>query len=263
MTAMRAGLAAWAWFGLPLLALQSALLFGFVADWMPVSAYLLRHLGLCLAATVVAAGWAALAAPGERPSRLAVSLQLVLWMLLAGPFGAAAALILLAPVSPSAVLRPADDEAPATPFDRLEHLHGAMLDARLRLPDAHQVRPLLDIIAAGSQSEKIDALNVISRRFSAAAAPLLKHALADGDGAVRVLAATVIAQQHDAHTSRIGALQARATAAPEAFGVRAELAQAHLAYADSGLLDGARADAERRRAAQLAGAVAEQQGAEP
>jgi hypothetical protein len=263
MTAMRAGLAAWVWLGLPLLALQSVLLFGFVADGLPVSAYLLRHLGLCLAGTVVAVGWAALAPPGERPSRLAVSLQLVLWMLLAGPFGAAAALVLLAPVSPSAVLRPASDEAPATPFDRLEHLHGAMLDARLRLPHAHQVRPLLDIIAAGSQSEKIDALNVISRRFSAAAAPLLKHALADGDGAVRVLAATVIAQQHDAHTSRIGALQARMTAAPDALDARADLARAHQAYADSGLLDAARADAERRRAAQFSRMAAVHQGAEP
>jgi hypothetical protein len=263
MTAMRTGVAAWLWFGLPLLAVQSLLLFGFVANDLPVSGYLLRHLGLCLAAMAVAVGWAALAAPGERQSRLAVALQLVLWMLLAGPFGTAAALILLAPVPASAVLRPADDDAPATPFDRLEHLHGAMLDARLRLPDAHLVRPLRDIIATGSQSEKIDALNVISRRFSAAAAPLLKHALADGDGAVRVLAATIIAQQHDAHTSRIGALQARVAAAPQAPDARAELAQAHLAYADSGLLDAARADAERRRAAQLGDAPAVPQGAEP
>jgi hypothetical protein len=80
---------------------------------------------------------------------------------------------------------------------------------------------------------------------------------------VRVLAATIIAQQHDAHTSRIGALQARVAAAPQAPDARAELARAHLAYADSGLLDAARADAERRRAAQLGDAPAVPQGAEP
>lgn len=263
MTAVRAGSAAWAWFGLPLLALQSAFLFGFVVDGMPVSAYMLRHLGLCLATMTVAAGWAALAAPAERSDRLAVSLQMVLWMLLGGPFGTAAALALLAPMSPSAALHPADHETPAVPFDRLERLHGAMLDARLRLPDAHRVRPLLDVITIGSQAEKIDALNVISRRYSAAAAPLLKRALADSDGAVRVLAATVIAQQHNAHTSRIGALQARAAAAPEALSSSAELAQAHLAYADSGLLDAARADAERHSAEQFGGVAAARQGAGP
>ncbi len=258
MTAVRTGSLAWAWFGLPLLALQSALLFSFVAGGMPVSAYMLRHLGLCLVAAAVAAGWATVAAPADRSRRFAVSLQLLLWMLLGGPFGTAAALALLGPASPAAVPQSADREPPAAAFDRLERLHGAMLDARLRLPDAYRVRPLQDVITTGSQAEKIDALNVISRRYSAAAAPLLKRALADHDGAVRVLAATVLAHQHAVHTNRIGALQARAAATPEAPGGWSELGQAYLAYADSGLLDAARADAERRRGKQLGGTAVEQ-----
>jgi hypothetical protein len=249
MTATRPG-GAWLWLGLPLLAGEAGLLFAFAARGLPPRSYLLDHLGLCLAAALIAALWAGLARRGERAGRLAPGLQLVLWALLAGPFGAIAALALLGSGPAAPPDDPPDDtQGPVAPFDRLERLHGAVLDGRLREPGAHRVRALVDVLAGGGRAEKFDALNVISRRYTPAAAPLLKRALADPDASVRVLAATVIARQHDVHTRRIGALQTRAAAAPD--GSRegwAELAEARLAYAESGLLDSARADAERASA---------------
>ena len=61
---------------------------------------------------------------------------------------------------------------------------------------------------------------------------------------VRVLAATVIAQQHNAHTKRIGSLQATARADPKTPGHLGDLGQAHFEYGSSGLLEASRADAE-------------------
>lgn len=240
MTRPRAG-TAWLWLGLPLLAGETALLFAFAARGLPQRSYLVGHFGLCLAAALIAVLWAVLARRGERAGRLAPGLQLVLWTLLAGPFGATAALALLASGPPPPDDPPDDTPAPVERFDRLERLHGEVLDGRLREPGAHRVRALADVLATGSRAEKFDALNVISRHYTPAAAALLKRALADPDASVRVLAATVIARQNDAHTRRIGALQADA----EGRQGWAELAEARLAYADSGLLDAARADAER------------------
>lgn len=246
MTGERAGSVAWLWLGLPLLAGQALLLSGFAAGTMPTEAYLLRHLGLCLAAAGLAAVWAVPAPPGRRRDRAAASAQLLLWTLLAGPFGTLAALALLTLSVPPPAMGPSEvADEPATPLDRLERLYDAVLDGRLRRPGAHRIRPLADVIAAGRQCDKFDALNVISRRYSPQAAPLLRRALADPDGAVRVLAATIIAQQHDAHTQRIGALQAQAGVASAGFDEWAALAQARLAYAASGLLEPARAEAER------------------
>ena len=71
-------------------------------------------------------------------------------------------------------------------------------------------------------------------------------------------ATTILAQQHAVHTSRIGALQTRAAATPEAPDGWGELGRACLAYADSGLLDAAKADAERRRGEQFTGMAAMQ-----
>ena len=85
----------------------------------------------------------------------------------------------------------------------------------MRLERAHAIRPLLDVIIEGTQLEKFDALSLISKRYDPALAPALRRALEDKDASVRVLAATVLAQQNNAHTKRIGALQAIARLTPE------------------------------------------------
>jgi predicted Zn-dependent protease len=72
--------------------------------------------------------------------------------------------------------------------------------------------------------------------------------LEDRDGSVRVLAATVMARQHNAYTKRIGALQAFAKTSPERPDHWGELGRARLDYAGSGLLEASRADAEATRA---------------
>jgi hypothetical protein len=63
-----------------------------------------------------------------------------------------------------------------------------------------------------------------------------------------VLAATVMAQQHNAHTKRIGALQAIARSVPENSRHWSDLGRAHLDYAESGLLERSRAEAETTQA---------------
>jgi hypothetical protein len=127
---------------------------------------------------------------------------------------------------------------------RLALLHSALLDRRLRIGDAHSIRSLFDVMIDGTQLEKLDALSLISKHYAPALAPALKRALEDGDSSVRVLAATVMAQQHNAYTKRIGVLQASAKAAPGHSDGWSELGQACLDYAESGLLEASRAATE-------------------
>lgn len=114
----------------------------------------------------------------------------------------------------------------------------------MRLERAHAIRPLLDVIIEGTQLEKFDALSLISKRYDPALAPALRRALEDKDASVRVLAATVLAQQNNAHTKRIGALQAIARAEAGTSSDWSELGQAHFDYAVSGLLETSRAEIE-------------------
>jgi hypothetical protein len=119
-----------------------------------------------------------------------------------------------------------------------------LLDRRVHLDQVHPVRPLMDVILDGTQTEKFDVLSLISKRFVPAAAPVLKCALEDSDAPVRVLAATVMAEQHNACTKRIGDCQTIARAAPDAPDGWRALGKAHLDYATSGLLEGSRAEIE-------------------
>ncbi len=97
---------------------------------------------------------------------------------------------------------------------RFELLHNAILDHRLRLEHAHLIRPLLDVILDGSQTEKLDALSLISKRYTPDLAPVLRRALEDKEASVRVLAATVIARQNSRCTTPIGASQTVAGVTP-------------------------------------------------
>lgn len=231
---------------LGLLCLQSGLFVAFVAGRIETPWYLGLHLGLCVATAACGRWWIG-------TSAAAVILQLVVWTALAGPFGSLIAVALIVPRRAAA----SDAEGTAdTTFTinqgpeltRLELLHGSLLDRRLRLEHAYTIRPLLDVVIDGTQIEKLDALGLISKRFVPALAPILKRALEDKDAAVRVLAATVMAQQHNTFIKRIGALQATATEAPESARHWSELGQAHLTYAESGLLERSRAEAETAQA---------------
>ena len=109
-------------------------------------------------------------------------------------------------------------------------------------------REVMDVILDGTQMEKFDALSLISKRYAPAVAPALKRVLEDKDGSVRVLAATVMARQHNGYTRRIGERQAIARATPDDPNGWSALARAHLDYVGSGLLEESRAETERAQA---------------
>jgi hypothetical protein len=224
-----------------LLCAQAALFLAFTLGRLELPAYLACHLGLCAVAAIVGGRWAMAPSAPNPSDRIAMVAQVVGWTALAGPFGSVIALGLLIP---RAAARPDVGSEPNATLSRLELLHGSLLDRRLRLDRAHATRPLLDVVIDGAQSEKFDALSLMAKRFVPALAPALKQALEDKDGSVRVLAATVMARQHNACTRRIGDAQAMTRAAPEAPEGWRELGQAHLDYARSGLLEASRADTE-------------------
>lgn len=235
---------------LGLLWLESVLFLAFVAQRIEMSVYMGLHLGLCAMTAAFGLWWArvSIAADDSNDATVLV-LQLVAWTTLAGPFGSFIAAALLVPKSGAARSTDATDETAApiarrSDLTRLELLHGSLLDRRLQLGHAHAIRPLLDVMIEGIQIEKLDALSLISKRYASALAPALRRALEDNDASVRVLAATVMAQQHNTFTKRIGAIQAIAKAAPDSSNHWSALGQAHLDYAASGLLEASRADAE-------------------
>jgi hypothetical protein len=232
-----------------LLCTQSALLVAFATGSLGLGAFASIHLAMCVAAGTFGRWWLA-SPPGNADDDTAMVLQLAVWTTLAGPLGTVVAAALLVPRSAEANLLEASSAADAArpELSRVELLHFSLLDSRLRLEHAHTVRPLLDIILEGTQPEKFDALSLISKRYDAALAAVLRRALEDKDGSVRVLAATVMAQQHNAFTKAIGALQSAARAAPETPGHWSDLAQAHFDYAASGLLEPSRVEAETGQA---------------
>jgi hypothetical protein len=241
-------------FTLGLLFTQLALFLAFALLQLGTGAYLSVHLGVCATAATIGllCAWPS-STIEDAGDRNAVLIQLLVWTVLAGPFGTAVAAMLLVPTSPRASR--AEDKTESgfgrdarSQVARLELVHGSLLDRRLRIEHAHRVRPLADVILDGTQLEKFDALGLISKRFSPAVAPTLRRALEDKDGSVRVLAASVLAKQHDGHTKRIGALQAKAQAASACSEAWRELGQARLDYAGSGLLEASRADVELRHA---------------
>ena len=192
-----------------LLFLESGLFLAFAAGDLELTGYIELHLGLC--ATMVAAGlcWIRiLTADEDRNGWTAIVLQLGAWTALAGPFGALMAMALVAPRNADAT----GDLAPATPeagpeLTRLELLHGSLLDSRLRLEDAHPIQPLLDVILTEPRSRNSMRSALSPSITPQPWRPRCSGRWKTGTAPCRVLAATVMARQHNAYTKRIGALQ--------------------------------------------------------
>ena len=181
--------------------------------------------------------------------RNSAALQIVAWSAFAGPFGAfvASALAFCPTPIPSRISPDGDIYDLTTDrsaIERAERVHIALLDRRVRLEGASRIRPLMDVIAEGSRSEKLEALRVVYRRYEAGLSTVLKRALQDPDTSVRVLAATVIAKLHATYSHNIGDRQIEAAANPEVAQNWQTLAEARLAYAESGLLESPRARAQ-------------------
>ncbi len=177
------------------------------------------------------------------------ALQIVAWSALAGPFGAFSAIALTFPTAlvTSGVLRDGGEDTLTTDRSKIESFeraHTALLDRRVRLEGASRIRPLIDVIAEGSRSERLEALRIVYQRYEASLSPVLKRALHDPDASIRVLAATVMAKLHGTYTRAIGDRQAEAAANPTQEKNWLRLAEARLAYAESGLLESPRARAQ-------------------
>lgn len=228
--------------------LQSNLFLAFASGRLETTWYLSCHLGLCTITAALGARWArASATDGDAGTRFALVMQVVGWMALGGPFGTLVATALFVPeAKPVRIGEAATGQRPELP--RHEVLHNLLLDHRLRLHGARAAHPMLDIMIEGTRLEKLDALGVISRRYAPAFATALRRALHDSDNSVRVLGATVLAQQHGIFAKRLGALQASAKEDPENPGIWRDLGQACLAYAESGLLEAAETRALAREA---------------
>jgi hypothetical protein len=186
------------------------------------------------------------AAVDERNS---AALQIVAWSAFAGPFGAFVATALALPrgLTPTKDAPDGGSDDLGTDRSAIEHAertHTSLLDRRIRLAGASRIRPLMDVIAEGSRPEKLEALRVVYRRYEAELSGVLKRALLDSDTSVRVLAATVMAKLHATYSRNIGDRQTEAAANPNLAQNWKTLAEARLAYAQSGLLESPRARAQ-------------------
>ena len=114
---------------------------------------------------------------------------------------------------------------------------------------APEPRPLVasfaDVMALGTVQQKQSVVVMIADNFRPAFAPALRRALNDSEPAIRVQAATAFARIENKFLQRAMALEHRRAAHPDDPEVLLALAQHHEEYADCGLLDIDRAQAER------------------
>jgi hypothetical protein len=225
---------------------QMALLLALLGGAIELGAYAGIHFLGCvvLAACLV---WRSKAPAID--NRYSAAVQIVAWSAFAGPFGAFIAAALSLPSLPnrSDILRDGDTDdltGDGSAIDPVERMHITLLDGRVRLEGACRTRPLIDVIAEGSRSEKLQALGVVYRRYEARLSTVLKRAMRDSDMSVRVLASTVTAKLHATHTRKIGDCQTAAAAEPGCAQSRRDLAEVRLAYAESGLLEAAQVRAQ-------------------
>ena len=201
---------------------------------------------ICGASVAIAIAWR------SYPEAHAAFLQLALWSAIAGPFGAViAAAIGASKWSQEPVWHDfgtsLEDQIASKHMKEIQHLRNELLDNRLRIEGASGVTPLTDALAKGGQKEKLDALNVIGRRFEPSLAHALRLATRDSDPSVRVLASTVIAKLQTKTTERLAAMRKAAAMSdgPEPW---LALGEAELEYSASGLVTSSQAQDETSRA---------------
>jgi hypothetical protein len=238
-----AGLTHWlSGFAAALLLCQTALLGSLLNGQIQLDTYVLFDVFGCtaLAALLV---WRARHAGSH--DNCSVALQIVAWSAVAGPFGTFVAMAIafsspihLRMVRDRGVVLMTTEHVEVEPSERV---HIALLDHRIRIEGASRIHPLMDVIAEGSQPEKLEALGVVYRKFETRLVSVLRHGLRDSDASVRVLAATVISRLHALFVGKVGDCQTTAAAHPLMAQSWRNLAEARLAYAASGLLEGKQA----------------------
>ncbi len=121
--------------------------------------------------------------------------------------------------------------------DRIDDLCLQLRESRIDPAATDPVLPLVDIVAAGRQCDKLGALRIISANFEPDFAPTLHLAAVSPDAAVKVMAATVLAKLKKSKTDRMLALEERFEAAGQPPELRLNIAAALVDIARSGLLD--------------------------
>jgi hypothetical protein len=242
------GLTSWLFgFVVVVLGWQIGLLFALLDGNIQFAAYAGIHILGCSAL----ASWLVCQLRGSLSvnERDSAALQIVAWSAFAGPFGALVATAITFPTAmiPSRIpLDCGNDHVTIdrSEIERVERAHTALLDRRVRLDGASRICPIMDVMAEGSRSEKLEALRIVYRKYETGLSAVIKFALRDPDTSVRVLAATVIAKLHATYSRNIGDSQNEAAANPELTQNWQALAKARLAYAESGLLETPRARAQ-------------------
>jgi hypothetical protein len=186
----------------------------------------------------------------RRPDAHGALLQLALWSAIAGPFGtliAAGLGMFRWPPATSEFAEWLQGQVEPQRKRRLQRIRSELRYNRSRIEGASAVTPLGEIFLEGSQKERLDALNAISRRFEPALAPALRLASKDADASVRVLAATVTAMLQKTQIEGVGVKMAaaRSERTPQAW---LALAEARLRYEASGLIGAAHRKIELREA---------------
>jgi hypothetical protein len=117
--------------------------------------------------------------------------------------------------------------------------------------------PFADVMALGTVRQKQGVLTIIGDEFRPSFAPALLNALNDAEASIRVQAATAMARVEGRLLERGMALEERHLADPSSAETLLALARHHDDYANNGIIDTARAQAERWQALEFYGRVAE------
>ncbi len=215
-----------------------------IADRLPLSAYLLAHVGCSVSAILL------VALQGRTPRRQSILLAFAATSM--GPAGSAGVFICtifemcFRPYATPftawfASIFPEDEDKSRQGFLDLLHTSEDPVTTSLRISSFR------DTMAAGTIEQKQALLGLIARRFSPAFAPALKQALADPVPAVRVQAAAAAASIEGRFAEKTFALQEKARRAGATAHDHLALARHLIEFSESGI-----AEAQRIEEAQAA-----------
>ena len=133
----------------------------------------------------------------------------------------------------------------------VEQLVEAIKDNRIGLDTPKTLGSFTDYIANGEQDEQLNALRVIGANYGPDFAPALHAALVNQDAAVRVMAATILATLKKSYSDRLARLKSDCIGKDREIAPAINLAQAHIDFAKSGLLNADLADEQYELARKL------------
>lgn len=229
---------------------EAMLALALLAAAMPLASALAVHGGIA-----VALWWGGVLRRSGEAAQHPASLVFIVTTIALGPVGPAGMLLsmliwkLMLRRAPRSFVLDAERavaEPGATTPDLVERIARGEGDALEGL----SVTSFCDVMSSGRFEDKQEAIVLIANGFRPSFAPALLRALNDPEPAIRVQAATAMARIERAFSKTAMALEEQAGAAPDPERLM-EMARHHDRYAESGLLDGARARTARLAALSL------------